>query len=346
MMAMQTRTRRAVGAAIFFVLSLGPALVEAQDLRGRVEADGEGIGGIPVELHRVTRDTAGVVERTESGADGSFRLPVPPADTAGFTVYFATANHLGVRYFGAPLHPGEPRDGYVIAVYDTVPAGTADVPVAVQRRDVILLPDGRGGWEVNELIQIANRGGVTLMPGEGMAVWELPIPAHATDFEVGDTEVSVDDVVRLGDRALLVHPLVPGVREMFVRYRIGAEAPPELSFRVGSPTDSMNVLVGQPSPRITVEGLSRGEAFEAQGQTFASYQGGALGADDVVTMSWRPVGPPIDPTMAALAIVALFLAAGTFAAMRRRDRLSGIDAPDPPGSTASPEAEPAREAVG
>jgi len=345
-MALQMRSRRVVGAALFFVLSLVPAVLDAQDLRGRVEADGAGIGGIPIELHRVTRDTAGVVERTESSADGSFRLPVPPADTAGFTVYFATANHLGVRYFGAPLHPGEPRDDYVIAVYDTVPAGTATVPIVVQRRDVILLPDQRGGWEVNELIQIANRGGVTLMPADGMAVWELPIPAHATDFEVGDTEVSVDDVVRVGDRALLVHPLVPGVREMFVRYRIGAEAPPELSFRVGSLTDSMNVLVGQPSPRITIEGLSRGEAFEAQGQTFASYQGAALGPDDVVTMSWRPDGPPVDPTTAALAIVALFLAAGTVAAARRRDRPATLEVADSSVPTDASERGQAREPVG
>jgi hypothetical protein len=322
--------RRAIGAALVLVCAGVADRAAAQDLVGQVRLGERGAAEVEVELHRVTRDSAGVVGRTRTAGGGAFRMPVPAADTTGFTVFFATASYQGVRYFGPPLHPGEARDGYEIAVFDTIPADRAEVPIHVQRRDVILLPDRQGGWEVNELLQIANRGSYTLMPQEGKATWELPIPAHATSFEVGDTEVSVDDVVRVGDRALLVHPLVPGVREMFIRYRLGADAPSELILRLGAATDTLNLMIGQPSPRITVDGLERGSAFEAQGQTFAAYQGAGLSASDVVTLSWRPVGPPVNPTVAALAILGVFLVAGGFAALRRRERTDAGGALPPP----------------
>ena len=79
-----------------------PALAQGT-LQGRVET-GAGVADVAVTpLHRVTRDSAGAVSASRLGLRRLFPSTLPPADTAGFTVFFATAEYQGVRYFGPPL---------------------------------------------------------------------------------------------------------------------------------------------------------------------------------------------------------------------------------------------------
>jgi hypothetical protein len=86
-----------------------PAIAQAQTtLQGRVVRAGAGVPNAAVELHRVGSDTSGMLAAGTAGADGRFAFAVPAADSAAFTVYFATATVDGVRYFGPALHPGDP----------------------------------------------------------------------------------------------------------------------------------------------------------------------------------------------------------------------------------------------
>jgi hypothetical protein len=312
------RARRVVCAALLLLL-YGVALEplgaqESQELSGRVLHRESGVAGIEVELHRVTRDTAGIVARTATDARGGFRFLLPPADTAGFNVFFATAEHLGVRYFGPPLHPEESREGYAIAVFDTVAAANADVPVRVVRRDMVVLPEHNGGWEVNEIIQLVNPGTHTLVAVDDQPAWEFHIPVWATSFEVGENEGPVGGVVRMGERVLLLAPLVPGSREVFVRYRL-PDAPPEFGIPVGSATDALNVYVAQPAPTLTVTGLAAQAPIQADGQSFLSYGATDLAPGTVVMLAWRPGGAPVNPTTAALGVLSLLLAIGAVAAL-------------------------------
>jgi hypothetical protein len=111
--ATRAARRLALRALPFSVLAAAaaaalPRTAVAQTLEGRVVRGDAGVPGAFVQLHRVTREAAGVVGEGVSGPGGAFRLPLPEADTAGFTVFFATALAEGVRYFGRPVHPGEP----------------------------------------------------------------------------------------------------------------------------------------------------------------------------------------------------------------------------------------------
>lgn len=306
--------------ALLLGIALLPATVSnAQELlRGRVVKGGAAVGGVPVTLHRVTRDTAGAVRSGVTAPDGSFSLPLPKPDGSGFTVFFVTAEFEGVRYFGNPLHATDPRDGYTVRVYDAVPASTAGRgAVRALRRDVVILPDEDGGAEVDELLRVHNARDVTLV-SDGLPTWEFRLPEGAGAFEVGEGEISGDAVKRKGDRVLVVGSLTPGSHELFVRYRLprGAQA---TVFPLAAGTDSMNVLVRQPSAEATVAGFSQPKLVEADGEKFLRYSGGGLAARREVVVAWdRPGAPPVDPRYAAVGVVGVVLAGGAGLAFRRR----------------------------
>jgi hypothetical protein len=321
----------------FFAAVVVSQAAFAQQLQGRVLLQGEtGVENVAVELHRVTRDTAGVVATAVTGAEGTFRVQLPAVDTTGFTVFFATAEYRGVRYFGAPLHPNDPRDSYSVTVFDTLAVAAAADPIRLLRRDMILLPDPQGGWEVNEIVHLANPGAHTLVASAGLPTWEFRIPADAVAFEAGEGEADAarSEIVRMDDRVLLMAPVVPGGREIFVRYRIPASLA-AFDIAVTYPVRSLRVFVAQPAPAVAVQGLAQGEPLNAEGQTFAVYEGSQLEPGAVVAVTWRSGAPPFDPTAAALTVAALLLLVGAAAAVRQGNRV-GARAAKPVGSDSVP----------
>jgi hypothetical protein len=336
--------RRAVSAALaFLALYCAPYATSAQELTGRVLLGAEPVAGVDVELHRVTRDTAGVVGRTVTDPQGEFSFRLPAIDTADFHVFFATAGYLGVRYFGAPLHPGDSGADYSVTVYDTVSAGTPGIPLRVSRRDVVLLPQQDGGWEVNEIVRLENYGFKTLVSADGRPTWEFRIPPRATGFEVGEGELAASDLVRMDDRVLLLVPIVPGVRDVFVRYRVpGGEA--QFPLPVDAPTALLNLYVQQPAPAVRVDGLSAESPIQAEGVEFARYTAAELPAAAPVVISWRSTSPPLNPAHAALAVIGVFLLLGAIAAVTRRGGAGG-DAERPASRPGSGGATPSAEHV-
>lgn len=302
--------------ALAFALT-APAGVEGQEvLVGRIERDsGAGVGSAPVTLHRVTSNSSGAVDSTVTATDGTFRLPVPAIDTTTFNVFFATTDHQGVRYFGRPLHASEGiPDEYRIAVYDTTSALAGATRFV--RRDLVLIPEAEGGWEVNEVVRVQNPTSSTLVSRSGMPTWEFRIPSGAVDFEAGEGDVAPDEVMLMGDRVLLLTPLLPGDRELFIRYRI----PPDsrsLDLRAHSPLDTLNLFVRQPSPTVGVEGLTTTELINAGEERFLRYGAVDLEEGAMIGVRWTgPTTPPVTPVTAAILVTLLVLAIGAWAAFR------------------------------
>lgn len=296
----------------------GPGQASAQRLLGTVRLGERGVDSVPVSLHRVTSDSAGVVSTDSTRDSGrfSFRLPAVAQD-AGFTVFFVTAEYRGIRYFGRALHPGEAQDGYTVSVYDTASAPAAGQGIRVSRRDVVLVPREAGGWEVNEILRLHNPGERTLVASRPGDVWRARIPSNATEFEVGGGEIDADDVTRMGDLLLLSAPLVPGTQELFFRYRV----PPTDTLRLplDQPTGEMNLLVREPAPPLRVEGLAATDTLQAEGERFLRYTGSDLTAAATVTVATAsaPLGP-ISPPLAGAGAAAVLLGVGTWIALRRR----------------------------
>ncbi|HEX6371420.1 MAG TPA: hypothetical protein VF006_21055 [Longimicrobium sp.] len=313
-----------LAAALAAALSFSSAAHAQGTLSGRVVKGGAGVAGAPVELHRVARDTSGLIASTRTGADGRFTLPLPPADTGGFNVVFATAMVEGVRYFGPALHPGDPGTGYEVVAYDTTSAQGAVDSIRVSRRDVILVAGQRGGWEIAEVVRVENPLARTVVGEGGKPVFGLPIPPGATDFQTDDPAMSESaeerprDLLLMGGRVVATVPLTPGGRDFFFRYRL----PPgtgTLALPLSGRTDTLALYVRQPAPGVTVQGLPKGEPFEAEGEQFLRYTGTALAPDAKVSVRWRGHGgAPVDPRLAAGLATAIVLAVGAWFALRRR----------------------------
>lgn len=321
--------RKAGRLAFVLALLSFAAPAEAQVIAGRVTRAGAPEAGAVVELHRVTRNTRGPVAKVTSGPGGAFSLPLPPVqDTAGFTVFFATAIADGVRYFGPVVHGAAGDRNYEIQVYDTTTSRAAADSVHVTRRDVVLVAGSEGGWEVAELVRVENRASRTLVPDATRPLFGIAIPKGSTAFEAGDGapgEASPGagdkqlpgDVVRVGDRVWINAPLVPGERDVIYRYRL-APNPREASIPVERATDSLNLYVRQPSPDIEVAGLAAPKKFTADGEEFLQFSGAALRPGSAVGLDWRgPAPAPVDPRWAALAATAAVLALGAWLAVRR-----------------------------
>lgn len=312
--------RHAAAAALLALAAASP-LAAQQRLQGRVELHGRGVGGVPVTLHRVTTDSSGAVRTGATADDGSFALDVPPADSGGFTVYFATAELHGVRYFGRPLHPGDPGTGYTVEVFDTASASRVPGVVSVSRRDMIVLPEADGSAEVNEILRIHNAGDRSLVLGSGSSTWEFRLPPGVAAFEVGEAQIAQDAVVRRGDRVLVTATLSPGDQELFVRYRLArGSGPKQIPLAPG--TDTVNLFVRQSAAKVRVDGLqATPEPVQADGESFLRFGGSGLGSRSAVVMEWDTPGvPPVDPRAAAVVVTGLVLTAGAGLALRRRER--------------------------
>ncbi len=322
--------RKAGRLAAVFALALLAAPAPAQtSLAGSVLRAGAPAPGVPVELHRVTRNTRGPVARATTGPGGAFSIPLPPAqDTAGFTVFFATATVDGVRYFGPVLHGGESPGSYRIEVFDTTTSRATADSLRVARRDVVLVPASEGGWEVAEVVRVRNPARRTLVPDAARPLFGIAIPKGSTAFEAGAGDESSPaapggprtnpaDVVRVGDRVWVSAPLVPGERDFIYRYRLPA-SPQRATLPVEHATDSLNVYVREPGPEMDVQGLARPTPFEAEGERFLRFTGTDVRKGARVGLDWRgPAPAPVDPRWAAVAVTALVLLAGTWLAVRR-----------------------------
>ena len=320
--------RAAARLALVFlaVAALAPAAHAQQVLNGRVlRFGGQPAPGARVQLHRVTQKARGQIDSTVAGADGRFSFRLPPADTsAGFTVLFSTAIADGVRYFGPAIHPNEKSDSYAITVYDTASAAGLADSVRVSRRDVFLIPDMDGSMQVAEIVRFRNRGRRTLVSDAQPRV-SIPLPPGVDQFEAGESDradsvrAANPGLARVGDKAWLTDPLVPGDRDFFFRYRVPAKLK-TLPVTFGRATDTLFVYVRQPAPDVTANGLGAGEPFTAEGDQFTRYMRTGLGPRAKVSIDWRgPTPPPVDPRWAALAVAGAILVGGVvFAARRRR----------------------------
>lgn len=312
--------RRWGAALALIVAAFGVAVKDAVAQTAGVQVDGRvllndsPVPDVPITLHRVTSDSSGALASTRTDQGGDFSFRVPPADSAGFTVYFATADYLSVRYFGPPIHPGDSPSDYVVEVRDTTsnPGGA----LRIARRDLVLVPHAGGGWEASEVVRLENSGELAIVSAGGMPTWEMDLPRDLEAFEAGAADLAPGQVSRMGDRLLLTTPVTPGEREIFLRYRIPDGRIADLA--AGNAIDSINVFVRQPSPRVTIPPLRPVEILTVEGQRFLQLSAANLPADAGLRMSWESSAPPVDPVLAGAGAAVVLVLIGAAAAFRNR----------------------------
>ena len=254
---------------------------EVAVLRGEVRVADLPLSDGFVVLHQVSAESSGEVDSVRVGPDGSFqiRLPHVPDHTSRPEIFFASVQYRGLLYFGEALTEAAQLEGvYLIQAYDTlsVPSGGAPIPLSARN---LFLEKTEDGWAATDVFELSNEGDRTLYSPEEQVVWAYPLPASATDFQVGQADMAPDAIRFAGGRLEVYSPIPPGERYLMVRYRL-----PQNDFVVPMPgrTDRMEILVREPAPGAEFQPLALMSPVEAEaGNAFRRYAGENLSDTEV-----------------------------------------------------------------
>lgn len=273
-----------------------------------------------VVVHRVGPAFAGEMDSVAVAPDGTFELRLPGVDEEGTEVFFASIRYDGVLYFGSAIHdPAGVDSVYAIQAYPAleVPAGTR-LPVRVRN---LFIEASDSGWTVTDLFELANTGTSTLVAPDGGASWSHRLPPGATDFRVGQSDLPPDDT-RLVDGSLVTGaPIPPGESVYLVQYRVPEEG---ITIPNDSPTESVELLVREPAPDVSVSGLAHLDPVEVDGQTYRRFAATDLSPTVLEVVPGRRAEPrELIPWLGVALALLLALAGGLLALRNQGPRARG-----------------------
>jgi hypothetical protein len=253
-------------------------------LRGVAGAE-RALAGVVVTLHRVGADRQGPVDSVRTGADGRYALSFR-AHLGEQAVYFAAVLYDGIAYFTPAVRAesiGEASGD--LTVYDTT---TKTFPLRVQGRHIVIgAPDARGGRTVVEVYEIDNDSARTLVtsadPGATPTFVAL-VPAAASDFRVGQSDVSEDAVRFIGGRVLIDAPFAPGVKQVAFAYALPPGAFP-LRLSAERPIGLLEVLTEESGASVSGGGLTAANPVNVEGRVLARYQAQRVPAGAVIEVA-------------------------------------------------------------
>jgi len=271
-----------------------------------------------VVLHRVGADAQGPIDSVVADGAGRFRFRFR-ADTSA--LYLLSSRYAGIEYFSPPVHtnPARPDTALVLEAYDT----SSTAPIAVDARHIVVPRAGADGSRpVLDLIVLRNDGiRARVAPDSAHPTWSLTLPAGSGEMQLGESEVSADAVVRVGDTVRVLAPLAPGQKQLSIAY---ATVPVHgrLVFPVGSTETPVNLLVEEPGARVSGGTLALADTQVIEGRSFRRFSG-RVPAGGSITLA-VPAGPAVASRQVLAGLVAgLALAlAGAAAWLVRRPRPS------------------------
>ncbi len=312
--------RDAAGLAALAITILAvPAPAPAQQVTivGEVVRHGQG-GTLPlaggwVVLHRITLDGGAPADSVRTDSQGRFRVRAA-ADSG--TVLLVSARHMGVAYFGAPVHgfrgPVDTLDA--IEVFDTTFGRPA---IAVRQRHLVLQATADQRVDVVDILEFGNDGLTTRVADTtGPPTWAGRVAAGADQLRVGDGDFSPDAVVQRGDSLLVYGPIPPGIRQLSVAYAVPSKLA-DFTATLDEPVASLAVLVEGDQP-VRVEPLEALGTRSAEGRTFQTFRGRDLRSGTVIRVRATGGWSTLDVALAGL--VALMVTALGWAALRLRMR--------------------------
>lgn len=330
--------RQTLALALLTLFAGAPRLVAQEpataDIRGQVLVNGEPAAGATVVVHRVGPDASGPLDSLRSGRDGGFRFRLPRVpDPGSGEVFFASVEHGGINYFGPLIQIAAQLDSiYVVRAFDSQPAPPGGAVLPVSARYILLEEVPDVGWSATDLVHVAYQGERTLVSAPGGATFVYPLPAGATNLEIGGNQMAPDAATLTEDGNLRITSAIPpGEREFVVRYHV---PDPFLTLRFPGNTTEAELLVKEPAPPMEVEGLQAAPPVEMEpGVHYRRYAGGDL--NDVTVVIRRGKGEPLLPTRwLAVGLALLLASAALYGVLRPHPQMAnaaGAAAPGPPG---------------
>ncbi len=240
------------------------------------------VAGSEVVLHGVTRDSGGPIDSARTDARGQYRLDAPTVDTTA--TYLVSVEYSGLGYFSEPLQTFGARmdTASTLVVHDTTHASP---PIVIAERHLVIRgaqPDG--SRRIVELLILQNRGLTTRIAFDSLTpVWQAALPPNAVQFEVGDSDVSVQAVRQRGDSVVVFAPIPPGDRQLLLSYTIPSSAK-EFPVPVDAPVASLNVLLEDTAATVVGGPLALRGVEELDDLFFRRYTGGPVLPTQSVTV--------------------------------------------------------------
>lgn len=275
--------------------------------------------GVWAVLHGVTRGGGGPVDSARTDATGRFTMRLARVDSTA--IYVVNGWRAGIAYFSEPLQlTGRTTAEFpTLTVYDTASTGT---PIVLAQRLIsITRAHTDGTRDVLEIIRLQNRDAATRVTNDSTRpVWQGALPAAAIQWQVGESDVSAQTVVRRGDRVALLAPLAPGAegKQISWGYVIPANVT-TLPIPVDQETGEVDLLLEDTAAVVTSPGLAKLPVDTLEGRWFARYRTGPLAAGVVVAIEFPRGGfrpQRLLPWLIGLVVVAFAVA--LIVALRRK----------------------------
>jgi hypothetical protein len=280
------------------------------------------VAGLPADtgtvvLHLVTPEVAEAIDSIQVEADGTFtfslpRLPIP----ASGEVYFVSSRHSGVMYLGPVI--GEPAlldSLYVVPTFPSVSAPIEGVRFPLALREV-WIQEGPSGWQLTDTFILSNSSTETLVAaGDSGIVWRYPLPEGARNARVLDAGLLPGELWTEEGSVVSAKPLIPGSSRFILQYDV-----PSLDFVMPLPgeVELMRVVMEEPLPDVTIEGLARMEPVEIEPGTFVAYWAGEDLVDQGVAVRFGEESAAVPPVVwFSVGLAALLAGAGIWGVGRR-----------------------------
>lgn len=287
---------------------------------GRVVRDsalGRPVAAQWVVLHAMTRGGGGPVDSMRTAADGRYRFAIPRVDSSA--VYVVSADYAGIAHFSEPLVlAGRLSADYgALIVFDTTSSGppvrlaVRFLTVGAARRD--------GAHEVLEAVELQNPGGRTRVPADSSTpVWEGALPSGIAEWQVGESDVSAEAVVRRGDRVAVFAPLAPGGTKQISFAYVMPDTLRVLRVPLDQPVTELLLLVEDTAAAVTAPGLDTLSNETVENRRFARYRAAAVPAGGAVEIRLGAPRFRVERLVPwVVGVAALALAAGLWVALRK-----------------------------
>ncbi|PYO48285.1 MAG: hypothetical protein DMD72_07790 [Gemmatimonadetes bacterium] len=255
----------------------------------------DAVPGAWVVLHRVGPDRAGPLDSVLSDSRGrySFKYTRTGSDAA---IYFVSASHDGIAYFTPPLAEGKVSgDDGEITVFDTT---SHRVPLSLRGHHVVISSaDANARRSIVEVYDLSNDTSVTRVAGgetPDAATWQTHISPGASDFKVGQGDISAGAVSFANGVVSVFAPLAPGIKQMSFSYSLPAKSFP-LKLPLEKETGIYEIMIEEKAGSVTGPHLREVDPVTVDDRNFRRFL-----ASDMPENSVALIDLPAPPTSRAI----------------------------------------------
>jgi len=261
-----------------------------------------------VVLHRVGPDRAGPLDSVRSDSRGryAFRYTRTGSEDA---IYFVSASYDGIAYFTAPLAEGNVRgDDGEITVFDTT---SKHVPLSLRGHHVVVsTADANARRSIVEVYDLSNDTSVTRVASSATpagATWQTHVAAGASDFKVGQGDISAAAVSFANGVVSVFAPIAPGIKQLSFSYSVPAKSFP-LKLPLEKETAIYEIMIEEKAGSVSGPHLKEVDPVTVDDRNFRRFLASDMPQNSVAVIDLPP--PPATHSIDPRYLVAITLVIG------------------------------------